>query len=88
MNSHVKIEMRNALMSFMAYEYCILLGMVNNFGRGVWKKELLKLEGYKWLLEYDLNPKVRLVKRVKKVMGPSITSRILAYYIKKYVNKN
>ena len=80
-------QVRYALMSFMAYEYCILLGLVNDFDINHRKLEFAKLERYKWILKYDLNPKVRLVKRVKQLLGLRMTSCILGLYIKKYVNR-
>ena len=81
-------DTKNALMSFIAYEYCILLGQVNNFEKRILKQELSKLEEYKWLLKYDLNPKVKLVKRVRRILGLYLTSCLLSFYIKKFVDRN
>lgn len=81
-------ELRNALLSFMAYEYCILLGMVNNFPSSGRRKEIVRLQQYDWLLKYRLNPKVNKVIRARQVLGKYLTNWLLYFYIKKVVNRN
>lgn len=81
-------ELKNTLLSFMAYEFCILLGQTNNFPRESRKQELNNLKQHLWILKYDLNPKVKLVNTVKSIFGLKITSKILYIYIKQFVNRN
>ena len=81
-------ELRNALLSFMAYEYCILLGMVNNFPQSERRKEINRLQQYEWMLKYRLNPKVKRVTQARKVLGKYLTNWLLYFYIKKVVNRN
>lgn len=81
-------ELKNALLSFMAYEFCILLGQAHNFSGESRERELNNLKQYLWILKYDLNPKVKLVNIVKSILGLKITSKILYAYITKFVNRN
>lgn len=69
------VEAKNALKSFLAYEYCILLtyGAIDKDTH----KELLK---YKDILAYDLNPKVRKASRLYKAFGISVTIAALKTY--------
>lgn len=82
------IKLREALLSFMAYEYCILSGMVNNFDASQRRKQRKRLKQYDWLLKYDLNPKVRKVIKARRLLGRWLTGWLLYFYIKKVVNKN
>lgn len=68
-------EAKNAVKSFLAYEYCILL-TYKIIDQGT-KKELLK---YKDILNYDLNPKVRRASRLYKVFGIRVTAFVLSVY--------
>lgn len=79
---------REAILSFLAYEYCIILGLVNNFNLQQREQHLKALKQYEWLLQYDLNPKVRMVKRCLKIFGSYLTRSILLLYINKIVNRN
>lgn len=82
------LRLRNALLSFMAYEYCILLGTVNHFHREERKRHIELLKEYYWLLQYDLNPKVRKVKMLLRLVGARLTRWALFFYIEKVVNRN
>lgn len=69
------------LMSYWAYDYCILRGNLYDMPdveRKNWGK---KLDSYRWLMKYDLNPKVRRVKCVQSIVGWRITDYLLNYYI-------
>ena len=41
-------------------------------------KEIIE---YKWLLEYDLSPKVKKVKKINKLLGIKNTVKILGFYL-------
>lgn len=84
-----KVETRNfnqdakeALYSFLAYELSILL-TYPNVNRETYKK----LKSYSWLLNYDLNPKVKKVKTAKRFFGLELTVRLLKLYQKKRRSK-
>lgn len=75
-----------ALMSFWAYEYCILIGMLGFMSdeeRKVWRPILKE---YEWLLNYKLNPKVRLISIIKKMFGYIVMEFLLRKYIKTRMN--
>ena len=75
-------EVRYSLLSFMAYEYCTLLGFLGFFPQK--QKRVIKsnLYEYEWLLRYDLNPKVSRVVRYRKYLGRNLTNFLLYKYIK------
>lgn len=75
-------EAKNALYSFLAYEFCILLTMMPNMT----KEERKELLGYKWLLNYTDNPKVRKAALVNRLFGIKVTECVLRYYVK-YIRK-
>ena len=72
---------KSSLISFIAYEYCILLSNL-----GVWRElsreKVKELSQYKWLLSYTDNPKVGIVNAVYKLCGLLLTSKILSLYQK------
>ncbi|MDR2406563.1 MAG: glycosyltransferase [Bacteroidales bacterium] len=70
-------ELQNALLSFMAYEYCILMGMLRFFHPSRRREEMSKLKKYVWLFKYSLHPKVNAVKKVLGLAGFRITSCLL-----------
>lgn len=70
-------EANEAIYSFLAYEFCILLTMSSRMPKD-WKRELLE---YKWLLKYTINPKVRKVSFVNKLFGIKVTEWALRFYI-------
>ena len=72
----------SALLSFMAYEYSILIGMTWKFKGKKYRGYLKELKKYKWLFKYDLNPKVRKVKLLYMLFGIHITSLLLRLYIR------
>ena len=68
---------KEALYSFFAYEFCILLTASSRMPKE-WKRELLE---YKWLLKFTANPKVRKAAFVNKLFGIKVTEWVLKYYI-------
>ena len=70
------LKAKEALYSFLAYEFCILL--TASHMPKEWKHELLE---YKWLLKYTTNPKVRKVAFVNKIFGIKVTEWLLKYYM-------
>lgn len=78
-------DTKSSLISFIAYEYCILLSNL-----GIWRQKsrekIKELSQYKWLLSYTDNPKVKTVNAVYKLCGLSFTSKILSLYQKMKTN--
>lgn len=75
-------DAKDALYSFLAYELCILL-TYPDIDRDTFKK----LKSYSWLLEYDINPKVKKVKMYKRFLGLNLTVKLLKLYQKKRRSK-
>lgn len=66
---------KDALYSFLAYEVCILMTY-----KGISRADKLILSSYKWLFEYDANPKVRMIKKAKRWFGLPVTICLLKLY--------
>lgn len=75
------------LLSFWAYEFTILLGMVNFYPKNDRRYKFNQLKEYIWLLQHRINPKVKLVWFINKIIGIKYTSYILHFYIKYYLWK-
>lgn len=74
-------EAKEALLSFLAYEYCILLGQVRSLSKDIREIEYKKLKEDAWLLKYTIHPKVKKVSLLKSICGLRLTSRFLNYYL-------
>ena len=68
-------EAKEALKSFLAYELSILLTYPN-----LDSETYKELKSYSWLIDYDINPKVKQVKMVKKYLGLPLTIKLLKLY--------
>lgn len=75
-------EATEAICSFLAYELSILLTYSKAKG-----KDIRRLKMLKWLLDYDLNPKVHKVKRIKNLIGLPFTIILLKLYNKRRTSK-
>lgn len=71
---------KRALYSFIAYEYCILLSMLEGLQDAKSKRK--ELYSYKWLLQYTDSPKVRKANRVYRMLGIRMTERVMRMYNK------
>lgn len=87
-----RIEKRNfskdakeALYSFIAYEYCILFAKLSSIPKDIRKTKRNELMKLKWLLKYTTNPKVAKVALVNKYCGFYITEMLLRWYIKRKI---
>ena len=72
---------KEALLSFLAYEFCILVAWLPKLPanqRAVYRRRLYE---YKWLLKYDVNPKVKMVVRMSRILGIRVTEYILSWYL-------
>ena len=67
------------LTSYYAYEYAVSLGVSS----GIKNKEILQdLKDMQFLLEFDICNKVKKVKRLKKLLGYTLTRKILGFFVK------
>lgn len=72
-----------AMLSFWAYELCILYGMCGFMNKEEKSKWQSYLSQFDYLLQYTLNPKVRKVFMCKTLMGMRLTRKLLEIYIKR-----
>ena len=77
-----KNETNSALLSFWAYELCILKGMLGYYQPDTRKEWSRKLSQYNWLFKYTLNPKVKKVSFIYRFFGNRITEYLLHKYLK------
>lgn len=75
---HFSTTAKEALYSFLAYEYCILLSAVNKQPNSSTKR--YELNKYKCLLKYTINPKVKKASMVNRFLGIRITELVLRFY--------
>jgi glycosyltransferase involved in cell wall biosynthesis len=71
-------EAKLSLYSFLAYEYCILLSMLNSLTES--KERRKELYAYKWLLKYTDNPKVSMTSKINGLFGIRVTEWVLRLY--------
>lgn len=79
-------DAKMALYSFLAYEYCILLSMLDGLQDAKTRRK--ELYSYKWLLQYTDNPKVKMANRAYRVFGIRMTERVLRMYNNRRKAKN
>lgn len=77
---------KKSLYSFIAYEYCILLSMLDGLHDA--KKRRKELYSYKWLLHYTDNPKVKKTNMVYRIFGIRVTELVLRMYNNKRKSQN
>lgn len=81
-HSDIFKKTENLLLNYMAYQYSVLCGIFSKSDDKEFKKEIFKeITEYKWLLEYDLSPKVKKVKKIYKIIGIKNTVKILGFYL-------
>ena len=69
---------QNALLSGLAYEYCILLSnAVTIPNLNLYKKQLKE---YSWILQYDAFPRISYIRKMYHILGFDLTSRFLYIY--------
>lgn len=77
---------QNALYSSMAYEYCILIGNVQNVASG--NKLETDLKEISWILNYDLFPRIKYAKWLYRLLGYRLTSNLFGLYIRWFAKSN
>lgn len=82
-NNQWSKEGKEALLSFLAYEYCILIGLSHFFSKSERIKQEKELRKLSYLFQYTLNPKVKIVACIYKLLGYRITSMLLNLYLSK-----
>lgn len=70
------------LMSFVAYEYSVLLYLYSLIPKKDKKEALSVLREYKWTLKYSGSTKVKIISLVSSVMGTGFTTFLMKQYRK------
>ena len=70
--------------AYLAYPFAVWMGQAYLIEQNEQiKNDREIMKKYAYLLTYDINPAVRMVHRVYRILGFGLTSRILMLYIKK-----
>lgn len=70
-------EAKDCIMSFLAYEYSIVLGYLQFLDKRIAKDRYEYLKQYQYLLKYTQDPKVKKVNFVYRLFGLKITTLLL-----------
>lgn len=74
---------KQCVLSLVSYHLTILIAYVSNLSDRAQKKQLLRrIRALGHLLEYDIHPRVKLVNKVKRLVGFDMTVRFLGIYLK------
>ena len=68
-------------MSFVAYEYSIMLWQYSQLDKTCRKEAKTFLESYRWVLDYGVTPKTVMIRRLAKTVGVGMVSRLLGGYM-------
>lgn len=76
-------DSKDCIMSFLAYEYSIILGYLQFLDKQMAKEKYEYLKQYQYLLQYTQDPKVKKVNFVYKLLGLKLTTYLLQAKIRK-----
>lgn len=71
---------KQIFMSYLAYQHCIFCGFLSKL-KETRKQYKKRLREFDYLLRYDMNPKVKKVKKCRKLFGFDLTCFILHKYM-------
>lgn len=76
-------NVKELLLNYVSYQYMILCAHTANLKDKKIRKQMLKeLKKMKWLYSYEINPKVRKVSKVYKIIGFKMTTILLKEYLR------
>ena len=82
-DSRISESRKKAILSYLSYEYYIVLGLINNLVKGVSRNELLNdCKQYKWLTHYSISKKTQKCAMLVRLLGLNMSGKILGRYIK------
>ncbi len=79
--------LHSQILSFLAYEYSILMSSSINFKGNDWKINKMRLKELKWLLKFDSIDKVKKVNKLAKFVPYVVLCKMLNVYAQKVVNR-
>lgn len=89
--SNLPDNVKSALLSSLAYKYILVIVLEHEHWNQIDDKVHKEIEEFKWLLQYDVHPKVRRVNKLIKYIGWTLSMKLLSFYlnnrdkIKKYI---
>lgn len=78
-------EAKDCILSFLAYEYSIILGYLQFLDKQIAKEKYEYLKQYKYLLKYTQDPKVKKVNFVYKLFELKLTTLLLQKKIRNVI---
>ena len=78
-------EAKDCILSFLAYEYSIILGYLQFLDKQIAKEKYEYLKRYQYLLKYTQDPKVKKVNLVYKLFGFKLTTLLLQKKIRNVI---
>ena len=81
-HSSFSLDTKKALMSFLAYEYCILWGYLYKLPLEYRKSKRKDLKSLIWLIQYTIHPKVKKAAFVYSIGGTFLMEKALTIYMK------
>ena len=78
-------EAKDCILSFLAYEYSIILGYLQFLDKQIAKEKYEYLKRYQYLLKYIQDPKVKKVNLVYKLFGFKLTTLLLQKKIRNVI---
>lgn len=76
-------DAKDCIMSFLAYEYCIIMGYLQFLEKNLAREKYEYLKRYEYLLNFTKDPKVRKVYLIYRFLGLKLTTRLLQIKIRK-----
>jgi glycosyltransferase involved in cell wall biosynthesis len=85
-SSKLKDERKETLYNFIAYLYSVWMGQQylvdRQQNKEALKKDKIDMKKYSYILNYDVDPNVALINKVCRLLGFTLTSKLLGIYIK------
>ncbi|CUX29283.1 glycosyltransferase family 2 protein [Clostridium sp. C105KSO13] len=83
-------ELKEAYYSYIAYPYAVLMMFSGEIKDNRIKQDAMDIKKYAFVLNYDINPYVKVIKKLYKLLGFSFTIKALNLYdfIKKHKKRN
>lgn len=78
-------DAKDCIMSFLAYEYCIILGYLQFLDRQTRSDMYRHLKQYQYVLKYTQDPKVRKVYLAYRLFGLRFTTRLLQLKVRNVI---
>lgn len=80
-HSNISKDFRNVLYSYIAYPFAVLIGQCYEFKKNLEKDQLITIKKYSFVLNYDIDPSIKLVKKIYRIFGYNITALLLKIYL-------